>query len=137
MRAFLSFLLVSGAAFAADLTGVWVGQIPVGRNGDLQDIAFKLTQTGSSIGGKLYGDYKSSLIREGSVEGDQIVFIVLVEEQAGNQINESRYKYTGSLKDGELELTREREAAVTAGSGAGVQPPKNANKPTFRLKRLY
>src|SRR5262245_26640377 len=133
----IGLLLIPTLAAAADLTGVWVGQIPVGRNGDLQDIAFKLNQTATSIGGKLYGDYKSSLIREGSINGDQVVFVVVVEEQAGNQINESRYKYSGTLKDGELELTREREVSVTAGSGAGVQPAKNNNKPTFRLKRLY
>jgi len=133
----IGLLLISTVAAAADLTGVWVGQIPVGRNGDLQDIAFKLNQTGTSIGGKLYGDYKSSLIREGAINGNQVVFIVVVEEQAGNQINETRYKYSGTLRDGELELTREREVSVTAGSGAGVQPGRNNTKPTFRLKRLY
>lgn len=128
MRRLSLLLLLPGLLAAADLTGLWVGEIT--------DVAFKLTQNGQTIGGKLYGDYKSSLIREGTIIGDQVSFVVIVEEQSGNQINQTRYKYTGVFKDGILELTRERESSTIAGNGGGVQS-RNTAKPTFRLNRLY
>ena len=129
---------------AADLTGIWVGQIP-GRNGDLQDIAFKFTQTGTTLAGKLYGDYQSTPISEGKISGDQITFVVLAPEQAGNQINRAKLRFSGSITNqptapsvsagDEIELTREREGATNAGNGGVVQFRGNT-KQTFRLKRL-
>ena len=119
---------------AADLAGIWIGQIPT-RNGDLQDIAFKFTQTGTTLGGKLYGDYQSSPISEGKITGDQISFLVIAPEQAGNQINQARLRFTGTIQSGEIELTREREGATNAGDG-GVVQFRGSTKQTFRLKRL-
>src|SRR5262245_10897140 len=100
-------IIIALPLLGADLTGIWVGRIP-GRNGDLLDIAFKFTQSGTTLGGKLYGDYQSAPISEGQISGDQIRFIVIAPEQAGNQINETRLRFTGTVKDGEIELTRER-----------------------------
>jgi hypothetical protein len=132
----LLLALFSLALSAADLTGIWTGQIPT-RNGDTLDIAFQFSQNGTKITGKLYGDYKSSPIVEGIISGDLITFVVLAEEQAGNQINESRLRFTGSLKDGEVELTRERESSLAAGNrGKAPSRPGPAQKQTFRLKRL-
>ena len=61
---------------------------------------------------------------------------MLAQEQAGNQINDTRLRFTGTIKDGEIELTRERESSTNAGNGGGVQMRANATKQTFRLKRL-
>ena len=120
---------------AAELTGVWIGQIPA-RNGDPLDVAFKFTQKpGGSLSGKVYGDYQSSPIVEGSVTGDQVMFVVVAQEQAGNQINDTKLKYTGVLKDGALELTRERQESKNAGNGGGVQF-KGDSKQTLTVKRL-
>ena len=122
---------------AADLNGIWLGQM-VRPNGDKIDISMKLTQTGDRIGGKVYGDYRSNPVVEGTVTGDEVTFIVLATEQAGNEINQSRLKFTGRFIDGnELELTRERESvrsASNAGNSAttAAPPPKQAVK----LKRL-
>jgi len=118
----------------ADLSGIWVGQVP-GRNGDLLDIAFKFSQNGTGFAGKLYGDYGSSPIVDGKVSGDQVSFTVIATEQAGNQINNSRIRFSGSLKDDKLELTREREGSTNAGNGGGVQIKTNAPQ-TVHLKRL-
>src|SRR6266487_1477064 len=85
----------------ADLSGIWVGQLPT-RNGDFTDIAFKFTQQGTKLGGKLYGDYQSTAIIEGKISGDEITFVVIAQEQNGNQINESRLRFTGSMKNGEI-----------------------------------
>lgn len=129
-------LLLSLAVVAADLSGIWVGQIPPGRPGaDPQDIAFKFVQNGASLSGKLYGDYKSTPMVEGKVTGDSLTFVVIAEEQAGNQINDTRLKFTGAIKDGEIELTRERESSTNAGNGGVVQFRGNT-KQTIRLKRL-
>ena len=130
----LATLVMALPLLGADLTGIWVGQVP-GRNGVLLDIAFKFTQSGTTLGGKLYGDYQSTPISDGKISGDQVSFLVIAPEQAGNQINETRLRFTGSIKDGEIELTREREGGRNAGNGGGVQFRGNA-KQTFRLKRL-
>lgn len=128
-------LLCAGALLGAGLSGIWVGQIP-GRNGEMQDIAFQFTQDGTALGGKLYGDYQSTQIVEGRISGDQVTFVVIAPEQAGNQINAARLHFTGSIKAGELELTRERESATNAGNG-GVVQFKGSAKVAFRLKRLF
>src|SRR5580692_583439 len=113
-RIFAVFFLAATLA-GSDLSGIWVGQIP-NRNGDLLDIAFKLTQDGANLSGKLYGDYGSSPIVKGSVDGDQILFIVVSPEQNGNQINSSRLRFTGHIDGSEIELTRERESSTNAGN---------------------
>ena len=133
-KLFIAALLCTCALPAADLTGIWIGQIP-GRNGEMQDIAFKFTQNGTTLSGKLYGDYQSTPITEGKISGDQITFVVNAPEQAGNQINRARLSFSGSIQSGEIELTREREGATNAGDGGVVQFRGNA-KQTFRLKRL-
>ena len=130
----LACLLCACTVSAADLTGIWVGQIP-GRNGEPQDIAFKFTQNGTTLGGKLYGDYQSAPISEGKISGDQVTFVVIAPEQAGNQINKAKLRFSGDIQAGEMELTREREGATNAGDGGVVQFRGNA-KQTFRLKRL-
>lgn len=129
-------MIVLALALAADLNGIWVGQIPA-RNGDKLDIAFQLKQSpNGAITGKLYGDYRSTPISEGRLDGDAITFTLLAEEQAGNQINDSRLKFTGTIKDGEIELTRKRESSTNAGN-AGAAPSRNADPGvTFRLKKL-
>src|ERR1700730_3005358 len=131
---FLVALLWAFTLSAAELAGIWIGQIP-GRNGEMQDVAFKFTQNGTTLGGKLYGDYQSTSITEGKISGDQINFVVIAPEQAGNQINRARLSFSGSIQGGEIELTREREGATNAGNGGVVQFRGNA-KQTFRLKRL-
>lgn len=135
MRAIL-LILCGATLFGADLTGIWVGQVPA-RNGEFLDIAFQFTQTGIKLSGKLYGDYKSSPIVEGIVAGDVVTFVVQASEQAGNQINDSRLRFTGNLKNGEMELTRERESTTNAGN-AGTSATKAGRAPTttFKLKRL-
>lgn len=136
MKAIAAFLLSMATLAAADLSGIWVGSVPQ-RNGASVDIAFEFVQSGTKLSGKLYGDYRSSPIVEGIVAGELITFVVLAEEQAGNQINDTRLRFTGSLKNGELELTRERESVVNAGNKGNAQTRTGPQpKQTFRIKRL-
>ena len=132
----LAGLLFALAVSAADLTGIWVGQVPT-RNGETVEIAFQFTQTGTKLNGKLYGDYRSSPIVEGIVSGDLVTFVVLAAEQNGNQINDSKLRFTGSLQSGEIELTRERESVINAGNKGSAQTKAGPSpKQMFRLKKL-
>ena len=127
-------LLCGWILSGADFNGIWMGQVER-RNGEMEDIAFQLTQKGATVGGKLYGDYVSTPITEGTIHGDLITFIVVAAEQAGNQINQTRLRFTGKMRDGGIELTREREGSTNAGNGGVVQYKVNSRQ-TFRLRRL-
>ena len=112
---------------AADFSGTWIG--------DTTDFAFQFVQKGSVLTGKQYGDQQSTTISKATVSGDLISFVLVRQEQSGNEINESRIRFTGRLIGNELELTRERESSTRAGSGASANTGKNPRQ-TFRLKRL-
>jgi len=128
-------LFVASSLAAADLSGIWVGRIP-GRNGELQDIAFQFRQSGAKLEGKLYGDYQSSPIVQGTVAGPLVTFVISGAEQAGNQINETRTRFTGKFENGEIELLRERESSHNAGNSGAVEQRRNTPRQTFTLKRL-
>jgi hypothetical protein len=132
MRALL--LLFASTLAAADFSGTWIGQVPA-RGGEFIDIAFQIVQTGDGLSGKLYGDYKSSPIVEGKAAGDGLWFVVNAQEQAGNQINQARLRFEGTLRGGEIEMTRQRESATNAGN-SGVTQSRGNSKVTFKLKRL-
>ena len=132
----LALYLIASSALAADLSGIWVGEIGAGRpDRDPTPMAFQFKQKGSTLGGKLYGDYQSTPIASGIVAGDLVTFVVVLAEQAGNEINDTKIRFTGRFVNGELELTRERESSTRAGakSSSFVRP---APGQIFRLKRL-
>jgi hypothetical protein len=132
----LALLLLAGSAWAADLSGIWVGEVASGRpDRDPIQISFQFVQKGTALGGKLYGDHQSTPIATGIVAGELVTFVVITAEQAGNEINDTKVRFTGRLVNGELELTRERESSTRAGaqSGAFVRPGSGQQ---VRLKRL-
>jgi hypothetical protein len=136
MMRLLTGTFFAAVCFGADFTGIWTGQLPGRNGGDPVDVAFKLEQKGTAITGKQYGDYRSSPIVEGSAAGDQAVFVVVASEQAGNQINETRIRYTAVFKDGGLEVTRQRESSTNAGNKGGVQSRGGDGRATLTLRRL-
>jgi hypothetical protein len=129
-------LVVAGRAWAADLTGIWVGEIDSGRpDRDPVQISFQFVQKGTALGGKQYGDHQSTPIATGIVAGELVTFVVVTTEQAGNEINDTKVRFTGRLVNGALELMRERESSTRAGakSGAFVRPGSGQ---MVRLQRL-
>lgn len=138
----LGALLLAQTLAAADLSGIWMGQVPGRRGGGGTDISFQFLQDGAALAGKLYEDIGSSPFVEGGVEGEQIYFVVVAREQAGNQVNLVTYRYEGKIVDGEVELTRKPTKAVDAVSGAEYpinerRNDDNREPPKIRLKRLF
>lgn len=142
LKLLIAFVLTVGGISAADFSGTWLGEVPVGNNNGAhlklaQSFAVKLVQSGSAVTGKLYGDYESPAISEGKVTDDSIDFIVVSQEQQGNQINQTRLHFTGKLNaDGNIEITRVRESATNAGNNGAFKFKETNNKQTFVLKRL-
>jgi hypothetical protein len=135
MRRLLFMLAIPLLSQAADLSGIWLGTASTGgRRNQTQDFAFQFIQKGPVLTGKLYVDYGSTPILKGTIDGDKIAFEVVAREQAGNEINQSVFRFTGTIKEGEIELTREREEIRAAGnSGAAFARPGSQ---TFKVKRL-
>ena len=141
MRMFLITALFATRLCAADFAGTWIGELPTQNNGHrlrmAQQIAFLLVQNGAAITGKLYGDYVNAPIIEGKATGDTIDFVVMAQEQQGNQINQSRLHFTGTLQpDGNIELSRVRENSTNAGNGGAYKGKAANGKQTFIVKRL-
>jgi len=137
----LTTLLCAGMLPAADFAGTWLGQIPFTFNGQhlrmFQQIAIKIAPNGNTIEGKLYGDYGSAAITEGKISGDQIDFVVVAREQQGNQINDTRLHFSGTIQpNGEIEMSRVRESATNAGNGGVYKYKTEQAKTIFRLTRL-
>jgi hypothetical protein len=134
LRGAVLVLAAAGLGFGADFNGFWAGQVPT-RNGESVDIAFQLEHKGGALTGKLYQDIGSAAISEARVAGDLVTFVVVTREQAGNQINETRMRFTGKMAGGALELTRDREASNNAGN-AGNTMFRGSTKVSFTLRRL-
>ena len=133
-KLFPAFLLLATALPAADLSGIWLGSTITGRRNQVVDFAFQFEQKGSALTGKVYLDSGAAPIRKGVIEGDKFSFEIVAREQNGNEISETVFKFTGAMKDGEVELTRERQEIRNAGN-AGTGFSRNGAL-TFKIKRL-
>lgn len=120
------FALFASTLAAADLSGIWVGQIPA-RFGEVQDVAFRFVQNGSGFEGKMYGDNDSLPVAEGKVEGEQISFSTSTEMNGGV----SRFVYTGTIKGEEMQLTRQRDVPADDPNSEQRRKPQS-----LTLKRL-
>jgi hypothetical protein len=132
VRAVLAALLLAACLPASEIDGIWVGQ-QAGRRGDLEDQAFRFKLDGQVLTGKLFGDEFDLPISEGSLSGDQIRFVITTTNYYNG--TKTRFIYIGAIKNGEIELTRER--IQTAGEKAANRNPGNAGKQTLKLKRFH
>ena len=120
--------MLAVGALAADVTGIWTGQQP-GRNGQIDDVAFRLKLEGQTLTGKLLGDEFDLPITDASVNGNQIRFHVTTSNYySGGKV---QWLYTGVVNGGEMELVRER--VQTPDSPPAKTP---APKTTLKLKRI-
>lgn len=123
-------LTLAPALLAANVSGIWTGQI-VDRNGDPQDLSFRLIQSGDTLTGKMYGDNESTVIADCKLEGSQIIFSVT------NELNgqSSKFIYTGTINGDEMQVTRERVGLKNAPLKAPAANGQN-QKQAVRLRRI-
>lgn len=96
-----TFALASMVAFAADVTGKWVGEAPASGKGGPPTFNFK--QDGSKLTGSTPGRGGETEISNGKIDGDNISFEV-TREFNGNTITT---KYSGTVSGNTMKLTME------------------------------
>ncbi len=109
-----ALLLVAGlvsAAWAADVTGKWVAQVP-GREGQTRETTFNLKGDGDKLTGTISGRQGDTPISDGKISGDDISFTVVRNFQ-GNDI---KLLYKGKVKGDEIAFTMTREGGDQPGA---------------------
>jgi hypothetical protein len=96
----LSAVMALGA-FAADVTGKWVGKVET-PNGS-RDVTYTLKQDGETLTGSVPGRNGESPISDGTVKGDDISFSVVRGER--------KTAYTGKVTGGEMKLKYQQQGA--------------------------
>jgi hypothetical protein len=103
------FLFAAIAAFAADVNGKWVAQVP-GRGGETREATFNLKADGSQLTGSVSGPRGEVNISDGRVDGDEISFTQVMEFN-GNQV---KLIYKGKVSGDQIKFTRQREGGQRA-----------------------
>jgi hypothetical protein len=98
--------LFAAAAFAADVTGKWTGDMP-GRGGDTTPTTFNFKADGDKLTGSMTGPQGDIAIQDGKVAGDQISFTTTLEF-GGNSV---KLVYKGAVAGDTIKMTREREGS--------------------------
>lgn len=130
-RSVLGMLLLATCVLASDIEGIWVGRQP-GRRGEAEDLAFRFKLNGDSLTGKMFGDEFDLPISEGSFSGDQVRFTVTTTNYYNG--TKTRFTYTGTIKEGVLELVRERGPAPDDKNAKGAN--RLAAGQVLKLKRI-
>jgi hypothetical protein len=97
-------------AWAADLNGKWVAQVP-GRQGQTREQTFNFKVEGGKLTGTVSGMQGDNPISDGVVKGDDISFTVTANFQ-GNSV---KLLYKGKVSGDEIKLTRTREGSDQPG----------------------
>lgn len=104
------FALLATAAFAADVSGKWSGEVE-GRNGQKRMQTFNLKADGDKLTGSMLGREGNEIpIEDGKIAGDEISFTVTVEMGGNSRKMEYKGKVTGdsiNFKTGQGERARE------------------------------
>lgn len=99
-------VLTGTAAWAADVTGVWTGNIS-GPNGDFA-LTYTFKQDGQKLTGSVTGPTDPIDIQEGKVEGDKISFSLQVD-MGGSVV---KFTSKGTIKGDEIVLTTTNDAGM-------------------------
>ena len=106
---FLFLFAAAIAAFAADVNGKWVAQVP-GRGGETREATFNLKADGNQLTGSVTTPRGEVNISDGKVDGDEISFSQVMEFN-GNQV---KMIYKGKVSGNEIKFTRQREGGQRA-----------------------
>lgn len=113
---------------AAEIDGIWTGKMQ-GRAGQMEDVTFQFKQKGETLTGKMFGDEFDLAIEQASIAGDQVKFIVTTTNYYSR--TKIRTMFSGTIKPGEIELTRERLRGPDEKA-----PPQETPKQTMKLKKI-
>jgi hypothetical protein len=97
-------LLAALAAWAADVNGKWVAQVP-GRGGNTMEVTFQFKVDGDQLTGTVTSRRGETQISDGKVNGDEISFAQVMEFN-GNTV---KLLYKGKVAGDEIKFTRQRE----------------------------
>ena len=106
-------LVAFTAAFAADVTGKWTGQMG-GPNGDGMAIGFEFKQDGTKLTGTADGPAGQLQIKDGKVEGEKISFTISFDGGGG----EMKIVHEGTIKGDEIQLNIKMDGGP-GGDGPG------------------
>lgn len=108
-----AFVLAAVAlAWAADVNGKWVAQVP-GRGGQTREQTFTLKADGGKLTGTVSGMQGETPIADGVVKGDDISFTqTFTPPNGGNAI---KVIYKGKVSGDEIKFTRTREGSDQPG----------------------
>jgi hypothetical protein len=119
----LSFILVAGFAFGADIDGKWAGQYNSGM-GDPMQMDFTFKAEGAKLTGTAPGGPGATIpLKDGKIDGNKISFTV--ETSMGE--TQMKFNYKGVLNGDQLDLSFEM---------AGMPPMEGAAPQKFTLKRV-
>jgi len=97
----VGLILVAGMAFAADIDGKWVGEIP-GMDGNAMKISYTFKADGAALTGSTTSpDGKDMAIKDGKINGNNISFSISFD--MGGQ--EMKMDMKGVLSGDNLKLT--------------------------------
>ena len=105
-----AFVLLAAASFAADITGKWTAEVP-GRGGQTRTTNFDFKVEGEKLTGTMSGMQGEMAISDGSVKGDDIAFVVVVNFNG----NEMKLIHTGKVTGEVIKMKRKREGAEGLG----------------------
>jgi hypothetical protein len=118
----LSGLLAT--AWAADVAGKWVAEIP-GRQG-MSEVTFDFQVNGTELTGTMTNPMGNNEITEGKINGDDISFIVPISFGG----NEMKILYKGKVAGDEIKFTQEMQGGSGGpGRGMGGPPPGGEGGP--------
>lgn len=107
-----AFVLAAVAlAWAADVNGKWVAQVP-GRGGQTREQTFTFKAEGGKLTGTVMGMQGETPIADGTVKGDDISFTQTFNPPQGDPI---KVRYVGKVSGDEIKFTRTREGSDQPG----------------------
>jgi hypothetical protein len=109
-------MLLAIPAFAADISGKWVAQVP-GRGGEPMETTFTFKAAGEKLTGAVTTPMGDLEISEGKVSGEEVSFATVLPFGDGSM----KFVYTGKLAGAEIKFKRELKGAPEGPPPGGGQ----------------
>ena len=114
IRLVLLVMATLTAAFAADVTGKWTGQMGGPDGGGGMSISFEFKQDGTKLTGTTDGPGGQTQIKDGKVEGNKISFTISVDAGGGDM----KVLHEGTIDGDEIKLNIKMDGGP-GGDGPG------------------